>query len=624
MWFSRRPLSTCAQRPIKPESWGSEEKAAKMIKHWFAPLIVQAALATVVGAWSYGQGPVSSRGLATHQRRPVALAFVDSGRTLLVANRQSGSLTLIDTVSRRVIAESNVGQRLSDVAALPADRQLLVLDQAADQVILIACRDRSITVVDRLNVSPDPIKLVVLPGGSSCIVASLWSRRLSVVAVRGQSAETGRATLSIDSTIDLPFCPRELALVADGHKLVVADAFGGRIAVVDLARRTIESVRSLPAHNIRGLALSPDGKTLVLAHQVLNRLAHTSFDDVHWGMVVRNHLRVLRVDAILKSGPDASLLDGGRLFDLGDVGYAAGDPGDLAFDAHGNLIVALAGVDEVGITASPDQGPRRVVVGRRPTALAPSLDGSVVYVADSLDDTVSVVATATGQHLATIALGPQRELTAPERGESLFYSAKLSHDGWMSCHSCHTDGHTNNLASDTLGDGCYGAPKRVPSLFGVAATGPWTWTGSIARLEDQVKKSIMTTMQGPKPSDRQISDLTAYLKSLVPPADAKAGSAPDTAAATRGRAVFDAHKCASCHIPPDYTSAERFDVGLTDEVGNREFNPPALRAVNRRDALLHDGRARSIEDVFRNEHHPRGLKLSAREIDDLAAFLKTL
>ena len=82
----------------------------------------------------------------------------------------------------------------------------------------------------------------------------------------------------------------------------------------------------------------------------------------------------------------------------------------------------------------------------------------------------------------------------------------------MSCQSCHTDGHTNNLLSDTLGDGSYGAPKRVPSLLGVAATGPWTWTGSIARLEDQVRKSIATTMHGSKPTDEQVADLTAYLE----------------------------------------------------------------------------------------------------------------
>ena len=350
-----------------------------------------------------------------------------------------------------------------------------------------------------------------------------------------------------------------------------------------------------------------------------------NFDDVHWGLLVRNHLRVLRVDALTKPGSDAALLEGSRLFDLGDVGYAAGDPGPVVFDARGDLIVALAGVNEIAITASPDQGPRRVVVGRRPTALAPSPDGSVVYVANALDDTVSVVEIGTGQHRATITLGPEREPTAAERGESLFYNAKLAHDGWMSCHSCHTDGHTNNLSSDTLGDGSYGAPKRVPSLFGVGTTGPWTWTGSMARLEDQVKKSIMTTMQGPKPSDEQVSDLTAYLKSLAPPPAARCrprGGPGRGGSWPRGLRCAASARAAMCR--PSTRRPERYDVGLADEVGNHEFNPPSLRAVSRRETLLHDGRARSLEDVFRKEHHPRGLTLSVREIDDLVAFLNTL
>ena len=65
-------------------------------------------------------------------------------------------------------------------------------------------------------------------------------------------------------------------------------------------------------------------------------------------------------------------------------------------------------------------------------------------------------------------------------------------------------------------------------------------------------------------------------------------------------------------------------MGLVDEVGNHEFNPPSLQGVSRRDALLHDGRARSLEDVFQKERHPRGLALTPREIADLIAFLKTL
>ena len=73
-----------------------------------------------------------------------------------------------------------------------------------------------------------------------------------------------------------------------------------------------------------------------------------------------------------------------------------------------------------------------------------------------------------------------------------------------------------------------------------------------------------------------------------------------------------------------HVTQKRYDVGLADEVGNREFNPPSLRAVSRRDAFLHDGRARSLREVFAREQHPRGLELSPREIDDLVAFLGTL
>ena len=452
-------------------------------------------------------------------RQPVALVCADGGKTVLVANRRSGSLSVIDTAARRVVAEHDVGRGLADLALLPDGRHLLAVDQAANELLLIDYRDRSIQVVDRIPVSPGPVRLVVSADGSLCVVASLWSRRLTFVALASGSPARNHPALSAAGMLDLPFCPRELAALGDGAKLVVADAFGGRLAVVDARRRAIESVRSLPAHNIRGLAFAPDGETLVIAHQVLNRLAQSGFDDVHWGLLIRNQLRVVRTDALLRPGSDAALLDGGRLFDLGDVGYAAGDPAALAFDVRGNLIVALAGVDEVAITASPDQGPRRIAVGHRPTAVAPSPDGSFVYVANTLDDTVSVVEIGSGQRPATIALGRRPEPTAADRGERLFYSAKLSHDGWMSCHTCHTDGHTNNLSSDTLGDGSYGAPKRVPSLLGVRATGPWTWIGSIARLEDQVSKSITTTMHGPKPADSQVADLTAFLGSLAAAAD---------------------------------------------------------------------------------------------------------
>ena len=326
--------------------------------------------------------------LAARMRQPVALAMAEGGKSLFVANRRSGSLSVVDTAMRRVVAEYDVGRGLADLAILAGGQNLLAVDQGANELLFLDGRERSIRVIDRIKVSPDPIRLVVLADGSSCVGAPLWTRRIRFVSLERRDPAAIHSVLSIAAGLDLPFCPREMALVADGSRLIVADAFGGRLAVVDLKQRTVEAVRALPAHNIRGLALAPNGKTLVVAHQVQSRLGQSSFDDVHWGLLIRNQLRILQIDTLLRPGPDAALLDSGRLFDLGDVGYAAGDPGDLAFDARGNLIIALAGVDEVAITKSPDQGPRRIVVGRRPAAAMPCPDGSVVFGADSLDVTI--------------------------------------------------------------------------------------------------------------------------------------------------------------------------------------------------------------------------------------------
>ena len=95
-------------------------------------------------------------------------------------------------------------------------------------------RDRSIRVVDRIKVSPDPVRLVVSADGSFvrrglALVAPADVRRAGTAECRPIHVRRFRSP----GTLDLPFCPRELAVVADGSRLIVADAFGGRLAVVD-------------------------------------------------------------------------------------------------------------------------------------------------------------------------------------------------------------------------------------------------------------------------------------------------------------------------------------------------------------------------------------------------------
>jgi YVTN family beta-propeller protein len=580
-----------------------------------------------IGRTARGSEPVTKEieKLASRIREPEALLLVDAENRLLVANERSGSISVIDTSRGKVLAEIDLGQSLVDLATLPDGRHLFALDRAKGTLLLLDRQDLSIQIAARLPVSADPVKLLVTHDGTLCVVASRWSRRITVIEL-ASGDRAGRApSMKIAQTIELPFGPREMLELPGECRILVADAFGGKLALVDPHKGAVMSIRSVPDHNIRGLVLASGGKAVIIAHETLNSLARSTFDDIHWGLLVGHHLQVIPLDFVREPGAD--LLAGSRLFELGEVGRAAGDPSCLCADTKGNLMIALGGVNELAITSGPGKPARRVPVGRRPIAAVTSSDGKTSFVANHFDDTISVVDNDGGRVAASIALGPAPALRLIDRGKQLFYDARLSHDGWMSCHSCHTDGHTNGLLSDTLADASYGAPKRVPSLLGVGVTPPWTWTGLISRLEDQVHNSIENTMHGPKDASgtEHVEALTAFIRSLSPPAPALADSQADqNAAVLRGRQIFQSRKCDACHVPPSYTSSERFDVGLSDEVGNRQFNPPSLRGVGQREPFLHDGRARSLEDLFHRHRHPRENAMTPADIADLVAFLKTL
>jgi YVTN family beta-propeller protein len=421
--------------------------------------------------------------------------------------------------------------------------------------------------------------------------------------------------------VDLPFAPRLQLFLPKAGKLLVADSHGGQLAVVDPGRGKVESVRTLPAHNIRGLALSPSGDSVLLAHQVLNPLSTTSRDDIHWGNLLTNNVRQVALASLLD--PRSDPLRGGALDYLGDVGAGAADPAGLAVRPDGTAVVTLGGVNAVAV-GRPGPGWRRLGVDARPTAVALRPDGRTAYVANTFADTISVLDLSANKVTGVIRLGEGATPSASDRGEQLFYDGRLSHDGWLSCHSCHTDGHTNGLLNDNFSDGSFGTPKRALSLLGVKDTGPWGWDGRVADLKAQVRASVETTMRGRKLTAAQVEDLEAYLRTLSPPPAPALAAMRRPGEVARGKKVFESRACASCHAPPYYTSAKTYDVGLRDEAGKAAFNPPSLRGVSQGHRFLHDNRAGTLSEVFTRHHHGLKGELTGPDLEALLAFLESL
>lgn len=561
--------------------------------------------------------------LPTQLRRPVALGWLNDGLRLVVANRRSGTLSLLNTDSWSVINEFPAGKQLSDMAVLPGGKQLFVTDEAGHELIALRYGKDALQETARLPVSPSPVELILNDDATRCYVASLWSRRLTIVSVSTES--DSNVELQILKTVALPFEPRKLLLFGDAGLLIVADAFGGQLALVETESGEVASVRDLPAHNLQGLTLNHAQDAVLITHQHLNPLARATFNDLHWGMLSNNVARPISVQRLLS--PTANLLDGRGAVRLGDVGHGAADPADIALLDKGRIAIALAGTGEVAITDIAGRDMRRYKTGRRPTALLTAVDSDKVIVANTLSDSISVIDPSADPPVRDISLGPTPEPSPQTRGELLFFDAGISHDSWLSCHSCHTDGHTSGLTADTLGDGSYGAPKRIPTLLGVSQTDLWAWNGSMKELHDQIDQSIRTTLHGDPPSGEAVNDLAAYLQTLNPPPPLRPQTIDkeDEASLTRGQSLFHEMNCIQCHVPPvTYTTGGVFDVDLVDEVGNRKFNPPSLRGVGRRRGFFHDKRAKTLGAVFTDHQHQLDRDLGTQELKDLVRFLESL
>lgn len=564
-------------------------------------------------------------------RRPVAVVVLDDGRHAVVANQRSGSLSLLDLEALRVVGESQVGESLSDIVAFPgrtvssdksapaATARWLACDDAAHELLLIDRKGDGFTVTKRMKVSPFPVTVTVDASGSHAFVASLWSRTISVVDLARWQDEANVTDSPIVRSVRLPFAPRAMCYVEDSTKLIVADAFGPKLAVIDLLAARVESVRELPAHGIRQLRLHPTQPRLLLTHQMLNRLSQTTFDDVHWGALMVNCFRSLLLADVLD--PKRDPLEHGELEYLGQPDHGAGDPNGFVMRPNGFIAVVLSGTNELISDDGHQQWTTRVTLGEHPTAIALAAEGTRAVVVNTLSDSVSVVGLSQSAVIGTIPLGTQPELTAVDRGERLFRSARLSHDKWFSCQSCHVDGHTNGLLNDNLTDGSFGTPKRVLTLRGVADTSPYAWTGRFTTLADQVRHSARSTMQGEPLADEEVDDLAAYLRTL--PSPPGIGSS-DKAAAQRGAALFERLECARCHARPTFTSDRVADVKLKDEKGPAKFNPPSLRGVSQNGPYFHDGRAASLAEVFAKFEHQLDREMTADELRDLVEFLNSL
>jgi len=582
-----------------------------------------------------------------------------------------------------------------DMAVSPDGRRLYVVCGGTDEVVAIERATGAIAA--RVPVGRQPRGIAVSPDGSRIYVANAWSDTISEIdaaamrVIRSLPAGFEPTGVSVDaagkflyaanriggdvSVVDLASGKDErrlaagrgaswMARSADGSQVFVTHIYPNpgkfrsrpesEITVIDSAARTV--MARLPLHNVAGVfhvATSRDGRLGIAAQmrpKNLIPLAH-----VEHGWAFGNSLAVFGDDVggVVQLPLDAiedyfSLPFGVAIAaDKLKAYISASGTDEVAILDLPRLLAAAKGADAAALANDLSAAARyviaRVAVGRNPRSIVLSPDGGTLYVANRLDDTISVLDTAAEKVTATISLGAPESLTAERRGERLFFSSKYAFGNQFGCANCHLDATIDGLSWDLEPDGFGVDIVDNRSLEEIGETAPYKWNGGNPDLQTECgvrTERFFFRSQGFRGDD--LEDLVAFIKSI--PLRPNRYRLPDgqlTPAQERGKAIFertsrkdgtpipDELQCFVCHSGPHYTSQSLADVG-TGKATDRspKIDIPQLTNVVYSAPYLHDGSARTLEEIWTvfnpNDKHGVTNDLSKDELNDLIEYLKTL
>ncbi|MDG2224320.1 MAG: beta-propeller fold lactonase family protein [Rubripirellula sp.] len=618
----------------------------RVVVAWFLWTLPAIAVLHLVAPCSYAVGAEASANAA--DRSPLQLTVSQDGKRMFTANRTSDSVSVIDIASGQVTDEISVGRGPTGVAVNAGGNTVYVTNRLDDTVSVVDVAAGKVT--HQIEVANQPYDIVV--GNDGAVYVACVGKD-EVVQVIDSVTHAVKQSIPVDQN------PRHLTLSVDGKTLLVTcDAYDTTryLDVIDLPSGTVRQRIALEmVSNIRGVAfVRPD--VVMVAH--LNPNPFAPLTQVQQGWVNANGITLVFLS---EEKPQAV----GLLFD--EVTRYYSNPYDIAVAAdQKHAYVTCGGADLVlvvdvakaidlikktpiekrsrlrnTLSLSRQFVVAKIPVGANPYGIMMAPSGKQVFVANHLGNSVSIINAESRQVEAVVDVGHVADPSPLRRGEILFNTASLCFQGQFSCASCHPEAHSTGLNWDLEDDGL-GNVKNIKTFRGVADTGPFRWQGEALTIGDnECSPTVTGAMRGQPLSESDLRALEAYVKSVpLLPNPYGGDDGTISAAAERGLAIFEGKaSCDRCHTGPALTIGKRrfvdtgegrydtLELSTGAKVSPTQFDVPHLLGVWDSGPYLHDGRAKTLRDVFAkhnpNDKHGKTSKLSEQELDDLIEYLKT-
>jgi mono/diheme cytochrome c family protein len=362
---------------------------------------------------------------------------------------------------------------------------------------------------------------------------------------------------------------------------------------------------SLPAGPVAvDMALSPDGNHVAVVSPGLARTKGNGRFPFSGQQVVELDYGFVQQTAGVCDGPNGGGSKGGPIPTGGAAGSegtggAGGSPGD-------------GGVGDAG--PGDEELPPPVIDYRQP-------DGEAVSIAY---DRRGHILVQTREPASIQVLTAQRVVALSydqraDTGHAIFHSDS---GGGIACASCHPEGGDDGRTWKFRNKQGVLEIRRTQNLRGgVMGTAPFHWNGDLKGMGDLMSEVFVNRMQGPALDTKYVETLSHWIDT-IPALPALPVSNGD--AVTRGKSLYMAAGCATCHNGALFTDNTSRDVGT-----GRALQVPSLRGVGWRAPYMHDGCATTLTERFNGkcgggDKHGVTSKFSPAQIADLVAFVETL
>jgi YVTN family beta-propeller protein len=592
-------------------------------------------------------------------------------------NPDNDSVTVIDASTMARMKEVPVGKEPHFLALAP-DGTIWVTNQMSDEIVVIDRASGNVKARIQLAYASQPLGIAFGPNGMAYV--SLYAT--------GKLVEIDPVAREVRRELELGPTPAGVSVASDGRIFVtrfISPEDHGEVWVVssdalrltntiDLAfDQTPDSQsggRGVPNY-VSQFVISPDGTQAWVTAKKDDTARGPQRDGLP--MTSDNFVRSAVCTIDLKT--EAEVLEKRQDLDnratpvsvafspLGDYAYILVQPDNWIGITDAYTGLNLSGIKQVG--SAPDgfvllpDGQLMVNAFLSREVIAYDLSQSIASIDHTAPPALANIRTVDHEPLSPAVL----------LGKQVFFNAidtRMGHAGYMSCVSCHFGGTSDGRVWDftNRGEGL----RNTRSLLGARGTseGRIHWSANFNEIQD-FERDIRDSFDGSgfmpddefnarkgangkydpfsKPAagvSKELDGLAEYFRTFdkVPRSPFRNPDGSFTKDARLGRKVFERAGCPTCHSGPDFTDSSLDPKGPLHDVGTilptsgsrlggplTGIDTPTLKGVWQSAPYLHDGRAKTLREIFTKytkDQMGTVSDLTPAELDQLVRYLEEL